>query len=88
MSGERSQATAMRTQLDRLSERGDWQKLKCLELLLVRGWANKDVASELDVTEQVVANFKFDFLAWLRTLIRKQGLSEEVFPELYEEGSG
>lgn len=84
---ERALATAMQQQLDRLRERGDWEKLKCLELLLVRGWANKDVASELDLTEQVVANFKFDFLARLRTLIRKQGLSEDVFPELYEEES-
>jgi RNA polymerase sigma-70 factor (ECF subfamily) len=31
-----------------------------------------------------VANFKFEFLARLRTLVRKQGLSEDVFPELYE----
>jgi RNA polymerase sigma-70 factor (ECF subfamily) len=39
----------------------------------------------LDMTEQQVANFKFDFLSRLRMLIKRQGLSQEVFPELYQE---
>ena len=38
----------------------------------------------LEITEQQVANYKFDFIARLRSLIRDQELSEEVFPELYE----
>lgn len=80
---ERAVADAMREQIERMRSRGDWLKLKCLELLLVRGWANKDVAESLGTTEQVVANFKFDFLERLRTLVRRQGLSEDVFPELY-----
>jgi len=37
------------------------------------------------MSEQQVANFKFDFLSRLRTLIKRQGLSQEVFPELYDE---
>lgn len=78
-------AEAIAEQVERWKERGDWTKLKCIELLMVRGWANKDVAAELDITEQQVANFKFDFLARLRTLVRKGGLSREVFPELYLE---
>ena len=53
--------------------------------MFVRGWANKDVAEHLDITEQQVANYKFDFIARLRTLVKRQGLDEEVFPELYEE---
>ena len=69
----------------RWKERGDWSKLKCIELLFVRGWANKDAAIELGITEQQVANFKFDFLARMRSIVRKQGLSEDVFPEVYEE---
>jgi RNA polymerase sigma-70 factor (ECF subfamily) len=76
---------ALREQVERCQERGDWVKLQCTELLFVRGWANKDVATELSISEQQVANFKFDFLARLRTIIRKQGLSEDVFPELYEQ---
>ncbi len=62
--------------------RGDWDKIRCLELILVRGWANKEVAARLGLSEQAVANHKFDFLAKLRTAIRKQGLNQDVFPEL------
>jgi RNA polymerase sigma-70 factor, ECF subfamily len=55
----------------------------CAELLFVRGWANKDVAEGLSITEQQVANYKFDFIARLKTLITRQNLSQDVFPELY-----
>ena len=56
----------------------------CAELLFVRGWANKDVAEELAITEQQVANYKFDFIARLRTLDHAtRPRREEVFPELY-----
>lgn len=76
---------AIAAQVEKWKSRGDWTKLKCIELLVVRGLANKEVADMLDLTEQQVANFKFDFLSRLRTLIKRQGLSQEVFPELYEE---
>ncbi|MBN1910586.1 MAG: RNA polymerase sigma factor [Pirellulales bacterium] len=82
---ETALAEAMRQQIDRWRGRGDWEKLKCIELLVVRGWANKDVATELDLSEQAVANHKFQFLAGLRTSVRKQALPEEIFPELYED---
>lgn len=84
---ERAITDALQHQVTRWKERGDWSKLKCIELLIVRGWANKDVAEELGITEQQVANFKFDFLARMRSLIQKQGIPEEVFPELYQEES-
>lgn len=77
--------SALKKQFDHWVEKGDWLKIKCAELLFVRGWANKDTATELDISEQQVANYKFDFLARLRTTVRKQGLSEDVFPELYED---
>lgn len=76
---------ALVEQVQKWQSRGDWEKLQCIELLIVRGMANKEVAQELSITEQQVANFKFDFLNRLRTLIKRQGLSQEVFPELYEE---
>jgi RNA polymerase sigma-70 factor (ECF subfamily) len=75
---------ALSEQLERLRTRSEWQKLQCLELLFLRGWANRDVATQLKMSEQQVANFKFEFVARLRTLVRKQGLSEDVFPELHE----
>ncbi len=87
-SGERQRlerdalSTAMAEILDHWRTRGDWDKIRCLELLLVRGWSNKDAATKLGLTEQVVANYKFEFLSKLRTAIRKQGLNQDVFPEL------
>jgi RNA polymerase sigma-70 factor, ECF subfamily len=69
-------------QIEHWRKKDDWQKIKCMELLFVRGVANKEVAECLGVTEQQVANFMFDFIARLRTLVKKQRLSEDVFPEL------
>lgn len=69
--------------IGRWRSRGDWEKIQCAELLFVRGVANKDAAGRLGISEQTVANYKFDFLAKLRAAVRQQGLPEEVFPELY-----
>lgn len=75
---------ALRDQVSKWQERGDWMKLKCVELLIVRGLSNKKVSMLLDISEQQVANFKFDFLARTRTLLKRQELSQEIFPELYD----
>ena len=72
-------------QIDHWRTKGDWEKVKCMELLFVRGAANKDVATTLGITEQQVANFKFDFLDRLRKLVKNQRLNEDVFPELYSD---
>ena len=82
---ETAVAAALAEQAAAYHRRRDWQKLACVELLLVRGWANKDVAARLGISEQQVANFKFEFLAKIRAAVRRQGLSEDVFPELYDE---
>lgn len=71
--------------LARWRSRDDWEKIKVTELLFVRGLSNKDAAVQLGLSEQTVANHKFDFLAKLRTAIRKAGLPEAVFPELAAE---
>lgn len=81
---EKALVEALHEQVGRWRQRGDWLKLQVIELIIVRGWANKEVAALLNITEQQVANFKFDFLARMRTMIQKQELSEEIFPELYE----
>src|SRR4051812_49368068 len=81
---EKAIVAALREQIDRWRDRGEWTKLQCAELLFVRGWANKDVAEALDITEQQVANYKFDLIARLKTLITRSEVSEDVFPELYE----
>ena len=41
-------------------------------------------AEQVGLTEQQVANFKFDFLERLRKFVKQQRLSEDVFPELHE----
>jgi RNA polymerase sigma-70 factor, ECF subfamily len=81
---EAALVNAIAAQIDHCRRHEQWERLKCMELLLVRGWANKEVAAKLGITEQTVANYKFEFLAKLRTAIRSQGLSEDVFPELYQ----
>ena len=81
---ETALAAAIREQIERWQQRGDWSKIQVTELLFVRGWANKEVAARLDLSEQMVANFKFDFIAKIRAAIRKQNLSQDVFPELAE----
>jgi RNA polymerase sigma-70 factor (ECF subfamily) len=82
---EEAIVSALGEQIDRLRSRGEWQKLQCLELLFVRGWANRDVAVHLKMSEQTVANFKFEFLARIKTLVRKQDLAQDIFPELYQD---
>jgi RNA polymerase sigma-70 factor, ECF subfamily len=65
-------------------ERGDYVRLKVLELLWVKGWANRDVAAQLGVSEQQVANFRFAAVKKLSEQIRAAGLSADVFPQLVE----
>src|SRR5438105_9812398 len=65
-------------------DKGDLVRLKVLELLLVKGWANRDVAAFLKVTEQQVANFRFAAVKKLSEHIREAGLPADVFPELQD----
>ncbi|MFK7737060.1 MAG: RNA polymerase sigma factor [Pirellulaceae bacterium] len=79
-------AEALDDQIQKWKQRGDWGKLKCIELLFVIGQGNKEVAETLDITEQQVANFKFDFISRTRSLVGRQNLDTEVFPELDADG--
>ncbi|MFO0960824.1 MAG: sigma-70 family RNA polymerase sigma factor, partial [Isosphaeraceae bacterium] len=58
-------------------DKGDYDRIRCLELLLVKGTANKDVAKYLGMTEQAVASYKFQTIARLKEMARKAGLSLE-----------
>jgi RNA polymerase sigma-70 factor (ECF subfamily) len=79
---EQAIATALAEQIAKWRERGDWLKLKCIELLFVVGLGNKEAATRLNISEQQVANFKFDFIARTKALVGRQHLCVEVFPEL------
>jgi len=74
---------ALRAQINHCRRKGQWPKLMCAELLFVRGLPNKEVARQMKISEQTVANHKFEFLAKLREAVGRQGLPREVFPELY-----
>lgn len=63
-------------------QKGDYVRVQVLELLFVKGMANRDVAAKLDVTEQQVANYRFAALRKLGEMIREAGLPTDVFPEL------
>lgn len=45
---------------------GQFERLQCLELLLVLGWQNKNVADRLGISEQAVANHKHFVIAKLK----------------------
>ncbi|MEZ6123955.1 MAG: sigma-70 family RNA polymerase sigma factor [Planctomycetaceae bacterium] len=51
-----------------------WERLQCVELIFVLGWANKDVARRLNITEQAVANHKFFVVGKLKDAARKSRL--------------
>ncbi len=89
-SGERQEleneaiARSLGQMLRAWQQKGDFARIRVLELLFVKGWANRDVAVEVGVTEQQVANYRFAALRKLGELIREAGLSPDVFPELNE----
>jgi len=45
---------------------GEFERLQCMELLLVLGWQNKAVAERLGISEQAVANHKHFVVAKLK----------------------
>lgn len=65
-------------------QKSDFVRVQVLELLFVKGQANRDVASKLGISEQQVANYRFAALRKLGELIRDAGLPTDVFPELAE----
>jgi RNA polymerase sigma-70 factor, ECF subfamily len=62
----------------------EYERLKVLELLLVRGMANRDVAKFLRISEQQVANIRFAAMKKLADHVRAAGLPADIFPELQE----
>jgi len=72
---------ALEDQIAKWKQKSDFQKLKCLEMLIVSGMSNKETAIALDLTEQQVANYKSDFIQRTRSLISKLADRERI-PEL------
>ncbi|HUG90792.1 MAG TPA: sigma-70 family RNA polymerase sigma factor [Planctomycetaceae bacterium] len=51
-------ANCLRSLIESWKAKGEFERLKCIELLFVPGLANKDVAARLGISEQAVANHK------------------------------
>ncbi len=74
---ERALAEALGELIRQWISRGQFERLKCMELLFVRGWPNKEVAARLDITEQTVANYKHQTIGQLQKLVRSAGVGDE-----------
>lgn len=79
---EQAICDAIAEQIDRWKKTGAWVKLQVIELLFVLGRSNKDVADQLKISEQQVANYKSDFQIRLRTIVQRLELDQGVFPDL------
>lgn len=69
---EEALASALAELLQRWQAREDWEKIRCFELLMVRGWGNKQVADRLGLTEQRVASIKHEAVARLRQEVSRR----------------
>lgn len=68
-------ADCLRRQIEAWRRGGELERLQCLELLLVRGLANKEVATQLQLSEQAVANHKQFLVAKLREAAKEARLT-------------
>ena len=75
-------ADSLQSLIQQWWERGEFERLKCLELLFVLGWKNKDAADHLRITEQDVANHKHFVVAKLRDAAVKLQLDEQRLAEI------
>jgi RNA polymerase sigma-70 factor (ECF subfamily) len=63
LEGEEARLTSLLSEmLGQWLEKGDYRRVKCMELLFVAGWSNQEAAKELGLTEQQVANYKFQMV--------------------------
>ena len=64
-------AEALRSLTRTWIDRGDFERLECIELLFVLGWSNKAVADRLGISEQKVANHKHYVIGRLKRAVRR-----------------
>jgi RNA polymerase sigma-70 factor (ECF subfamily) len=79
---EEALGLALREYARDLQAKGEYTKLMALELMYVKGWRNQDVAARLTMSEQDVANLRFQAKKRLRDRLTSAKLSPELFPEL------
>lgn len=59
-----------------------WERLQCVELIFVLGWANKDVAWRMSLTEQAVANHKLYVVPKLKDAVKKSRVKNFILSDL------
>jgi RNA polymerase sigma-70 factor (ECF subfamily) len=79
---EEALGLALRELVRDFQTRGEYAKVMALELMYVKGWRNQDVASRLEMSEQDVANLRFQAKKRLRDRLTAAKLSPDIFPEL------
>tara|TARA_R110002072_G_scaffold302615_2_gene486869 strand:- start:12436 stop:13056 length:621 start_codon:yes stop_codon:yes gene_type:complete len=61
---------------------GEFERLRCAELLFVLGWPNRDVATFMAISEQAVANHKYFVVSKLKAAAKDARLTDVSLPEL------
>lgn len=79
-------AECLQSLIDRWIEKGEFERLTCIELLFVSGMANKDAASRLGISEQTVANHKQFVVSKLKEAAKRARLRDFNPAELGLEG--
>lgn len=79
---EEALGLALREYVRDLFGKGEYGKVMALELMYVKGWRNQDVAARLEMSEQDVANLRFQAKKRLRDRLTAAKLSPDIFPEL------
>ena len=68
-------ASVLQPLIEEWSQRGHYERLKCAELLFVKGLPNREVARELSITEQDVANHKHFIVSRLKSAAERARLT-------------
>ncbi len=63
-------------------ENGENERLECAELLFVLGWANRDVARRLSISEKAVANHKHFIVSHLKKDAKAAGVTSSALDAL------
>lgn len=69
-------AECLRELIQTWLERAEIERLTCMELLFVLGYANKDAAARLGISEQAVANHKYFVVAKLKEAASRARLDD------------
>lgn len=70
---EKRLSELLRGMLEEWRAKGDYRRIMCMELLFVSGWSNQDVAKKTGLTEQQVANYKFQVVERLTRNVGNRG---------------